>query len=93
MKRASQSSPNLVSHTEPRDHLWHALTPQFFPLIELRTALQSALEQGVNITDEASAIEWHGGTVNLVEGSASNIKITRPDDLALAEFYLQEGHI
>lgn len=92
MKRASQSSANRVSHTESRDHLWHALTPQFFPLSELRSALQAALEQDVNITDEASAIEWQGGSVHLVEGSASNIKITHPDDLALAEFYLQRGH-
>ena len=88
MKRASQEMPNKVSHTECRDDLWHALTPQFFPADTLTDALTSALSQGIAITDEASAIEWAGGEVTLVEGSNSNIKITRPDDLALAEFYL-----
>lgn len=83
-------SDNLdqVLHTESRDNLWHALTPQFFPLEQLRTALQQALSRGVEVTDEASAIEWAGGEVKLVEACASNIKITKPEDLQLAEFYL-----
>ena len=91
MKRATEHHPEQVSHTESRNHLWHALTPQFFPLQQLRKALSRALAQGVEITDEASAIEWQGGKVNLITGSASNIKITHPDDLALAEFYLRQG--
>ena len=88
MKRASTANPNMISHTENRDNLWHALTPQFFPTVELTRALTAALAQGASITDEASAIEWAGGEVMLIEGSSSNIKITRPDDLALAEYYL-----
>ncbi|MDW2144604.1 2-C-methyl-D-erythritol 4-phosphate cytidylyltransferase, partial [Vibrio sp. 1833] len=47
-----------------------------------------ALQQGVAITDEASTLEWLGETPALVQGSANNIKITQPEDLALAEFYL-----
>lgn len=90
MKRASPSQPTQVAKTESRDHLWHALTPQLFRHIALRDALASALKQGVQITDEASAIEWAGGQVELVEGSATNIKITRPDDLALAAFYINQ---
>lgn len=77
-----------ISHTEDRSQLWHALTPQFFPVQRLRTALSNALAQGINITDEASAMEFAGFQPHLVAGRADNIKITRPEDLALAEFYL-----
>ncbi|MDO6559689.1 2-C-methyl-D-erythritol 4-phosphate cytidylyltransferase [Paraglaciecola chathamensis] len=87
MKRGSSSQ--AILHTECRDNLWHALTPQFFPLKLLRSALTSALKQKVQITDEASAIEWAQGKVHLVEGRSSNIKVTQPEDLQLAEFYLQ----
>jgi 2-C-methyl-D-erythritol 4-phosphate cytidylyltransferase len=58
---------------------------------QLTQALSAALEQGVAITDEASALEWQGENPALVQGSADNIKITQPEDLALAEFYLQRN--
>ncbi|MDN4503845.1 2-C-methyl-D-erythritol 4-phosphate cytidylyltransferase [Alteromonadaceae bacterium BrNp21-10] len=88
MKRAN--SDNLVVCTESRENLWHALTPQFFPYQTLLAALTSCMQNNVEITDEASAIEYCDGQVILVEGSNENIKITRPDDLALATFYLRE---
>lgn len=91
MKRAAKNAPNRVVMTEDREGLWHALTPQFFPLVALRNALSDALEQQITITDEASAMEWAGHTVHLVEGSDRNLKITRPNDLALAQFYLSMG--
>lgn len=87
MKRESHSIPGSIQRTEAREGLWHALTPQFFPFQQLFDALQSAIKAGVTITDEASAVEWTGAEVKLVEGDASNIKITRPADLQLAEFY------
>ena len=87
MKRGNTSHDIL--HTESRDNLWHALRPQFFPLDALRSALGQAMAQGIAITDEASAIEWAQGKVHLVEGRSSNIKVTQPEDLHLAEFYLQ----
>ncbi|WP_416307938.1 2-C-methyl-D-erythritol 4-phosphate cytidylyltransferase [Neptunicella sp. SCSIO 80796] len=86
MKRANSDSK--VLKTESRVNLWHALTPQFFPYQQLLDALQQGLDSGLEITDEASAIEAFGGEVILVEGSATNIKVTHPDDLQLAEFYL-----
>ncbi|WJG09040.1 2-C-methyl-D-erythritol 4-phosphate cytidylyltransferase [Aliiglaciecola sp. LCG003] len=89
MKRAKSDSATIAS-TVDREGLWHALTPQLFPLAELTQALSSSLHQGVNITDEASAMEWAGFDVKLVEGSDRNIKITRPNDLALASFYLSQ---
>ena len=93
MKRAITVKPkqqNFVKHTESRESLWHALTPQFFKLGLLKKALNGARKQQANITDEASAIEFLGEKVILVEGSASNIKITQPEDLLLAEFYLTQ---
>ncbi len=88
MKRASIQTPAQIAHSEDREGLWHALTPQFFPRQHLIEALEQCLEKGLNITDEASAMEQTQQPVKLVEGAASNIKITRPADLALAEFYL-----
>ena len=79
-----------ISHTEERNGLWHALTPQMFPLGLLRAALQQALSDGFEVTDEASAMEHVGKHPKLVEGHADNIKITRPEDLALAVFFLQQ---
>lgn len=88
MKRAGDEG--LIAHTENREGLWHALTPQMFPLGLLRQVLGKALAQGQRVTDDASAMELAGFRPRLVEGSANNIKITRPEDLALAEFYLSQ---
>lgn len=78
-----------IEQTVDRDRLWHALTPQLFPLLLLKHALRAALADGVAVTDEASAMEWAGQPVLLVEGRSDNIKVTRPEDLALAAFYLE----
>lgn len=86
MKRGEQK----VAETVSREHLWHALTPQFFPTSLLKAALHDAIQAGVHVTDEASAMEWAGHTVLLVEGHSDNIKITQPADLALAAYYLEQ---
>lgn len=88
MKRGN--SAGGIASTVERNDLWHALTPQMFLLSTLHHALTSALASGVNVTDEASALEAMGITSALVRGRADNIKITQPEDLALAEFYLQQ---
>ncbi|WP_206483845.1 2-C-methyl-D-erythritol 4-phosphate cytidylyltransferase [Thalassotalea sp. G2M2-11] len=90
MKR---SASGLISKTVERDNLWHALTPQMFQTVQLTAAIEAALESNAIITDEASAIEFVGGKCHLVEGSSDNIKITRPDDLALAEFILTKQQL
>jgi 2-C-methyl-D-erythritol 4-phosphate cytidylyltransferase len=77
-----------IDHTVDRDQLWHALTPQMFPLESLLKNLQSALADGFEVTDEASAMEHAGAKPKLVSGRSDNLKITRPEDLKLAEFYL-----
>jgi 2-C-methyl-D-erythritol 4-phosphate cytidylyltransferase len=79
-----------IGETVSREHLWHALTPQFFPTAMLKAALQDAMMAGIHLTDEASAMEWAGHKVLLIEGHSDNIKITQPADLALAAFYLEQ---
>lgn len=81
----------LIDHTVERANLWHALTPQMFRTLPLQQALTEALEQGVSITDEASAFEWKGASPALVAGRSDNFKVTQPEDLALAEFYLSQN--
>lgn len=88
MKRAD--AHHDVIATVDRQGLWHALTPQMFRLRTLKDALRRAIDQGALVTDEASAIELAGMKPRLVEGAADNIKITRPEDLAVAEFYLRQ---
>ncbi len=77
-----------IIETVERKRLWHAFTPQMFPLGLLCQSLRAALAAGVEVTDEASAMEWAGYRPLMVEGAATNIKITRPADLSLAEYYL-----
>lgn len=81
-----------IEATVDREGLWHAYTPQMFRLGLLERSLRAAIEAGFLVTDEASAIEWAGYRPRMVEGRPDNIKITRPEDLPLAEFYLaQQG--
>ncbi|MCW9024519.1 MAG: 2-C-methyl-D-erythritol 4-phosphate cytidylyltransferase [Gammaproteobacteria bacterium] len=88
MKRATEN--HSVIDTVDRSNMWHAFTPQMFRLGMLREALERAIENNDLVTDEASAIELSGLQPRLIEGHADNIKITRPEDLVLAEFYLQQ---
>ncbi|MFA0556256.1 2-C-methyl-D-erythritol 4-phosphate cytidylyltransferase [Vibrio sp. 10N.222.51.C8] len=88
MKRGAQGQ---IEHTVERADLWHALTPQMFRAKPLWKALSEALQQGASITDEASAFEWKGLSPALIAGRSDNFKITQPEDLALAEFYLSQN--
>lgn len=88
IKRANANQQ--IIQTEDRSQLWQAQTPQFFRADLLQQALTEGLAQGLEITDEASAMEFAKFTPQLVQGRNDNIKITRPEDLALAEFYLNQ---
>lgn len=89
LKRADHLGRSLT--TEPREHLWRALTPQLFRRGGLTRAMEAALRAGVRVTDEAMAIERLGLKPCLVEGSEDNLKVTTPADLALAEFLLSRA--
>jgi 2-C-methyl-D-erythritol 4-phosphate cytidylyltransferase len=80
---------DAIVGTLDRRHIWRALTPQMFRYGMLKTALIEA-EGNPAITDEASALELKGLKPKIVEGRPDNIKITRPEDLALATFYLEQ---
>jgi 2-C-methyl-D-erythritol 4-phosphate cytidylyltransferase len=87
VKQATDSA--RVLRTLDRATLWRAQTPQMFRLGELLEALKQALARSMDVTDEASAMELAGHPVQLVEGSAGNLKVTVPTDLHLAAWYLQ----
>jgi 2-C-methyl-D-erythritol 4-phosphate cytidylyltransferase len=91
MKRAD--AQNCIEQTVERGHLWHALTPQMFPTQPLADAIDAGLSQSIVLTDDASAMELAGFKPRLVTGRADNIKVTQPEDLALAGFILQQQEL
>ena len=78
----------LIECTVDRRSLWLAQTPQAFRLELLREAHRKAVQEGLYATDDAELVEHLGHRVALVDGSAENIKITRPEDLAIGEAIL-----
>ena len=86
LKRAGDDGG--IDRTEPRERLWRALTPQLFRRLQLSRALQAAADAGVEVTDEAMALERQGARPLLVEGREDNLKVTTPADLARFEFEL-----
>jgi 2-C-methyl-D-erythritol 4-phosphate cytidylyltransferase len=79
----------IITATIPREYIVQAQTPQGFRCGLLKRAFKEATNDGFLGTDEASIVERAGAEVAVVAGSASNLKITQPGDLELAEFYLQ----
>ncbi|HZX70213.1 MAG TPA: 2-C-methyl-D-erythritol 4-phosphate cytidylyltransferase, partial [Rhodanobacter sp.] len=77
-----------VARTEPRERRWRAFTPQMFRRGQLSAALRDAARRGMNVSDEAMAMEHAGFRPLLVEGAEDNIKVTTAADFALAEFLL-----
>jgi 2-C-methyl-D-erythritol 4-phosphate cytidylyltransferase/2-C-methyl-D-erythritol 2,4-cyclodiphosphate synthase len=75
--------------TVDRAGLWRALTPQVFAYAELRKALMDAADKGLAVTDEAQAMQRLGIRAALVPGSPFNIKVTRAEDLELADAILK----
>lgn len=88
LKRIAPDSGGRIARTEPRDGLWQAQTPQMFRIGMLREAILRAQQDGHDLTDEASAIEWLGHAPRLVQGSLRNFKVTWPEDFDLAEAIL-----
>ncbi len=73
-----------VTRTVDRSKLWAVQTPQTFKLSLLKRAFELVEEKGLTVTDEASAVELTSQKVHLVQATVSNVKITTPDDLAMA---------
>ena len=79
------NNQQVIESTVDRSDIWQAQTPQMFRYGLLRSALTQAIQNKLAITDEASALELAGYTVNMVTGRSDNIKITQADDLPIAE--------
>ncbi|MFZ2540990.1 MAG: 2-C-methyl-D-erythritol 4-phosphate cytidylyltransferase [Gallionella sp.] len=86
LKRGVSDGDDRILCTESREHLWQAQTPQMFRA----GLLVQALQQNMNFTDEASAVEALGLQPKLVACESSNLKVTYPQDLLLAELLLKE---
>jgi 2-C-methyl-D-erythritol 4-phosphate cytidylyltransferase len=78
-----------ILKTLDRETLWQIQTPQTFQANVIREAHQKASEEGFTGTDDASLVERLGMKVHILPGSYTNIKITTPEDLILANLFLQ----
>ncbi len=85
LKETMPSDPSRIARTLSRDGLWRAQTPQGFPRTVLLEAYRQAASEGRAGTDDAELVERMGVPVRIVTDSSRNLKITGPEDLALAE--------
>lgn len=91
VKRASlPEDVALITATVPRERIVLAQTPQAFSYSLLRDAFRLAQRDGVTASDESALVERFGHEVFVVLGSERNLKITRPADMELAQFYLEQ---
>ncbi|MGH9725990.1 MAG: IspD/TarI family cytidylyltransferase, partial [Candidatus Acidiferrales bacterium] len=91
VKRASlPEDVALITSTIPRERVVLAQTPQAFSYSLLRDAFRKAREDDATASDEAALVERFGHDVFVVLGSERNFKITRPADMDLARFYLDQ---
>ncbi len=81
---------NLIKSTPDRSQLWAAQTPQAFSVRLLKKCHQEGREQGWEVTDDAALFEKCDLPVQIVEGEETNLKVTTPVDLAIAEFILMQ---
>lgn len=84
-----QAENGLVRATPERKTLFAVQTPQVFDVKLLKTVLRAAMERGIALTDDCSAVEAAGKAVVLTQGCEENLKITTPVDLTLAEAILK----
>lgn len=83
-------SGDFIIETFKRDGLWLAQTPQTFQRKIIQEAYETAFRDHFYGTDDAALVERAGFPVKVVPGSATNLKVTTPEDLRLAEFFLKE---
>ncbi len=83
-----EAEGGVVQGDVPRDRVFQVQTPQVFPVPLLRQALAAARRDGVAGTDDAGLVRRLGVPIHLVPGSARNLKVTRPEDLAILDALL-----
>ena len=79
---------DIVRQTLKRDILVAVQTPQIFRYQSLFLAYERAMKESFTATDDAALVEWNGGRIRAVTGSYTNIKVTTPEDLIVAEAFL-----
>lgn len=79
----------LIVETPDRNQLWAAQTPQGFDVYLLKECHERGKSLGWEVTDDAALFERCGFPVRIVEGEETNLKVTTPVDLSVAEFILQ----
>jgi len=85
-----QVDEGVIVRTLDRSALWSAQTPQAFRFSLLKQAFAEAEVADQVFTDEAALLEWLGQPVAMVEGGRTNLKVTVPEDLAMADFLLSK---
>jgi 2-C-methyl-D-erythritol 4-phosphate cytidylyltransferase len=78
-----------VKHTLRRDTLWAVQTPQVFRYETIYAAYEKASKESFYSTDDSALVEKYGGRIKMVMGSYKNIKITTPEDLKVAELFIE----
>jgi 2-C-methyl-D-erythritol 4-phosphate cytidylyltransferase len=79
----------VVRNTPRRDLLWAIQTPQIFYYQALYDAYEKAMADSFYTTDDSALVERNGGRIKVVKGSYTNIKVTTPEDLLIAELFLK----
>ncbi|BAY94632.1 2-C-methyl-D-erythritol 4-phosphate cytidylyltransferase [Microchaete diplosiphon NIES-3275] len=79
----------IIQSTPDRSQLWAAQTPQGFDVKLLKQCHAEGVRQGWEVTDDAALFEKCGIEVRIVQGEETNLKVTTPQDLAIAEFILK----
>ncbi len=87
---ASVGAAAMIESTPDRDRLWAAQTPQGFSVPQLKQCHEQGRQQGLAVTDDAALFEHLGLPVQIVLGEETNLKVTTPVDLAIAEFILRQ---
>lgn len=83
----------VVQATPDRNTLWAAQTPQGFHVAQLRAAHAEGKQKGWQVTDDAALFEKHGLPVKIVMGEETNLKVTTPDDLQIAQMILGDRNL
>lgn len=79
----------IIKRTLKRDALWAVQTPQIFLYQKIRSAYDQAAKEGFYSTDDSALVERYGGKIKVIMGSYKNIKVTTPEDLDIAELFLE----
>jgi 2-C-methyl-D-erythritol 4-phosphate cytidylyltransferase len=80
---------DTVTQTLKRDALVAVQTPQIFLYQPLLDAYERAMKESFYATDDSAVVEWNGGRIRVVTGGYTNIKVTTPEDLVVAEVFLK----